>query len=411
MNEVSDSSGFDQKQLQETLIRLAGKELNQVSNLAAIKTNNQLTVVKKSLDDFKEIISSITAVNSDVASIDGNMSTVSSETNYCSEQLTIVSDKMKAVEQQFVFINELSKTINSISDQTNLLALNATIEAARAGVHGKGFSVVASEVKELSQTTKKANVQIQDNLIKISASLEQLSKEVKASIEKMNSSVKVVDQTKIYVSNVNKQTKEFVTKIYASVANFNELDNSSTQLSSQMNELTTIGDTFKFLVELIGMQQNKAKLINPLERLAPLIAESKFKDPNRFGKNSHEYVMQDSDILISSTDARGIITFANENFYRVAEYEKGSLVGRPHNVIRHPDMPKTAFADLWACIKAGSLWQGYVCNKSKSGFPYWVKASVFPCYSNGQIVGYLSIREKPEVEMVEKAKAAYRCLE
>jgi hypothetical protein len=77
-------------------------------------------------------------------------------------------------------------------------------------------------------------------------------------------------------------------------------------------------------------------------------------------------------------------------------------------VIRHPDMPRSAFADLWAVIKSGKLWQGYVANRSKTGRIYWVKANVFPCYERGQIVGYISIRTKPDPTAVRKAIEAYR---
>jgi len=77
-------------------------------------------------------------------------------------------------------------------------------------------------------------------------------------------------------------------------------------------------------------------------------------------------------------------------------------------VIRHPDMPKTAFADLWAVIQAGKTWQGYVKNRSQHGRGYWVKANVFPCFENGKIVGYISIRTKPNRARINQAIEAYR---
>lgn len=144
---------FDQNKLQENLINLAGRELNQVSKEVSHKSNEQLNIVKKSINEFGEIIGEIDLVNKDVNSIYVNMDSVSNKTNDCSGQLNFVSEKMTQLEKQFQFVNELLKTINIISDQTNLLALNATIEAARAGEFGKGFAVVAGEVKELSKTT------------------------------------------------------------------------------------------------------------------------------------------------------------------------------------------------------------------------------------------------------------------
>lgn len=103
-----------------------------------------------------------------------------------------------------------------------------------------------------------------------------------------------------------------------------------------------------------------------------------------------------------------LIHAADEQLSIVAEYQPGELVGKPHNVIRHPDMPKTAFADLWAVIKTGKLWQGYVANHSRTGRRYWVKANVFACFENGKTVGYISIRTKPEPVLVKKAIEAYR---
>lgn len=226
----------------------------------------------------------------------------------------------------------------------------------------------------------------------------------------MNLSLQVVGETKNYVANVNEQTKEFNRKINESLIHFKELDTASEQVSNQMAELKTIGDTFSYLVELIRKQQN-INGINPLERLGPIVASSTFNDPKRFIRKEEEYVLTENDILISSTDINGTITFANDRFYEIAEYPPGSLVGTPHNGIRHPDMPKIAFADLWNVIRQGNLWQGYVCNIGARGRVYWVKATAFPCYQNGKIVGFLSIREKPEAGMIEKAKAAYRLVE
>lgn len=401
---------LDQKELQETLIKLAGEELNHVAKGVSHRTKEQYEVVKRSITEFNEIIHRIDTVNKNVSLISNNMNSVSGQTNESAKQLNVVSDKMVTLENQFQFVNELLKTINSISDQTNLLALNATIEAARAGEFGKGFAVVAGEVKELSKTTKAANVQIQNKLTEISDSIKLLSNEIATSIQAMDKSTEIVYQTKNYVDDVSGQTQDFNKRINQSLTYFKELDVTSQQVANQMTELGTIGDTFTYLVELLKLQ-NTNQVVDALDRLAPAIESSTFSNPHRFTKTEPEYVMTDRDILISSTDTRGIITFANDNFYKVAEYGPGELVGKPHNTIRHPDMPKTAFADLWEVIKSGKLWQGYVCNVSRRGRIYWVKATAFPCYKNGQIVGYLSIREKPELAMVQRAKEAYRRLE
>lgn len=410
MSQDDSIKDFDQQVLQETLIQLAGKELNIVSAEVSHKANDQLEVVKKSISDFNEIIQKIDIVNKDVNTIHNNMNSVFDQTNICFHNLNSVEEKMVKLEQQFQFVNELLKTINMISDQTNLLALNATIEAARAGEYGKGFAVVAGEVKELSKTTKSANAQIQSKLTEIAGSIKMLSEEINVSKKSMDSSLNVVTTTKSYVTNVNENTRSFNNQINISLQHFKELDVASKEVANQMAELSTIGDTFTYLMALIN-KHYKHEGINPLERLTPIVNKNSYNNQNRFRKAETEYVLKETDILISSTDLRGTITFANDRFYEIAGYEPGSLVGKPHNIIRHKDMPKTAFADLWTVIQSGKLWQGYVCNVGKTGRVYWVKATVFPCYKNGHLVGYLSIRQKPEVGVIEKAKEAYRLVE
>jgi len=412
MNEKSTILEFNQSDLRETLINLAGKELGIVSSEVSHSSKDQLLVVKKSIQDFQEITKEIEVVNSEMDEIYRNMDNVSSQTILCSKELETVSLSMTKLEERFLFVNDLLKTINIISDQTNLLALNATIEAARAGEYGKGFAVVAGEVKELSKTTKNANNQIQDKLTEISNSITQLSSEVHGAIEKMNQSLNTVSGTKNNVEKVNSQTKNFSQKIHLSLDHFGELSRTSDKVSNQIGELEVIGDTFNYLIELIKMQQNTDhKKLNPLERLLPLVESSTVNHSKRFTSSEAEYELTEGDILISSTDTLGNITFANEKFYEVAQYPSGSLIGKPHNIIRHPDMPKIAFKDLWSVINAGKLWQGYVCNRGNHGRVYWVKATVFPCYKNGKINGYLSIREKPEIGIIEKAKGAYRLVD
>lgn len=401
---------FNQTTLKDNLVKLAGQELKQVSTEVKNSSKEQFNLVQKSINEFNSIIKNIEIVNKEVSAISGNMFDVSKETNECSGQLNVVADKMRTLEEQFRAVNDLVKTINSISDQTNLLALNATIEAARAGEYGKGFAVVAGEVKELSKTTKISNAKIQQTLSEISGSIVMLSEEIKSSINRMDKSLGLVEKTKNYVGNVTNYTEEFYQQINGSLTNFKTLDKASINVSNRVDELNTIGDTFSYLVELIKMYDRTVSM-NPLERLAPLVENSTVNHSTRFSKYESEYQMDDHDILISSTDLAGVITFANDTFYKVAEYEPGTLTGKSHNIIRHPDMPKTAFADLWATVKAGKLWQGYVCNMGKNKKIYWVKATVFPCYKNNQIVGYLSIREKPEYGIIEKAKAAYRLVD
>jgi len=110
---------------------------------------------------------------------------------------------------------------------------------------------------------------------------------------------------------------------------------------------------------------------------------------------NREVVMKDGDILVSKTDTGGRITFTNQTFVEISGYTNDELVGAPHNMIRHPDMPKEAFANLWETIKAGTPWQGLVKNRAKNGDHYWVRANVTPIIEDGQVNGFISIRTKP----------------
>ena len=125
---------------------------------------------------------------------------------------------------------------------------------------------------------------------------------------------------------------------------------------------------------------------------------------------SRETVLKDDAFLVSETDAKGIITFANEQFCDVAEYNLDELMGQPHNMVRHQDMPKAAFEDLWKTVKSGKVWQGYVKNKTKSGGFYWVFATVYPYKNEAGEQCYMSCRRKPERQKVDEAIQLYKTL-
>jgi aerotaxis receptor len=121
-----------------------------------------------------------------------------------------------------------------------------------------------------------------------------------------------------------------------------------------------------------------------------------------------EIELDDDKPIVSRTDTGGRITFVNQAFIDVSGFDASELVGQPHNVVRHPDMPKEAFADLWSHLKRGLTWQGFVKNRAKNGDHYWVKASVSPTIENGKISGFVSVRSKPSRSDVEAVTAAYR---
>lgn len=111
--------------------------------------------------------------------------------------------------------------------------------------------------------------------------------------------------------------------------------------------------------------------------------------------------------LVSETDVKGIIRFANEDFCKIAEYTLDELLGQPHSMVRHKDMPKKAFKSLWDTVQKGETWTGYVKNATKSGGYYWVFATVYPFESCDGTKGYLSCRKRATPEEIKKAEALY----
>ncbi len=123
-----------------------------------------------------------------------------------------------------------------------------------------------------------------------------------------------------------------------------------------------------------------------------------------------EIPLQEDTIIVSTTDLKGMITSANGAFIEISGFSEAELLGRNHNIVRHPDVPAAAFQDLWDTIKKGHPWTGIVKNRAKSGDHYWVKANVTPIYQNGQVVEYMSVRTKPTAEEVEGAEVLYRAI-
>lgn len=121
-----------------------------------------------------------------------------------------------------------------------------------------------------------------------------------------------------------------------------------------------------------------------------------------------EVIFDKSKQLVSTTDLQGVITYANESFCQVAGYSQKELIGQNHHIVRHPDMPKAAFSDLWEKLQAGESWRGMVKNCCKDGRYYWVDAYVTPLYENGKRVGYQSVRTLPSDELKSRATKVYQ---
>ena len=121
-----------------------------------------------------------------------------------------------------------------------------------------------------------------------------------------------------------------------------------------------------------------------------------------------EWELREDSAIVSKTDTRGIITYVNADFIEASGFTEKELIGQPHNLVRHPDMPEEAFADLWNTLKQGKPWTGIVKNRRKNGDHYWVVANATPIYENGSLAGYMSARSKPSREIIEAHAAAYR---
>jgi aerotaxis receptor len=127
--------------------------------------------------------------------------------------------------------------------------------------------------------------------------------------------------------------------------------------------------------------------------------------------SQREYQFPGNETLLSTTDTSSHIGYANAAFIRTSGYTIDELMGQPHNMVRHPDMPVEAFADMWRSLKEGQSWRALVKNRRKDGDHYWVCANAAPMRRNGQITGYLSVRTKParsEVEAAEKLYARFK---
>ena len=121
-----------------------------------------------------------------------------------------------------------------------------------------------------------------------------------------------------------------------------------------------------------------------------------------------ERKMKDNDFIVSKTDLKGRITYVNKIFMEMAEYTEKELLGKPHSIIRHPDMPRAVFKLLWQMVQNKEEIFAYVVNRTKNGNEYWVYANVTPSFDeNGRLIGYYSVRRKPNDKALDIIKPLY----
>lgn len=122
-----------------------------------------------------------------------------------------------------------------------------------------------------------------------------------------------------------------------------------------------------------------------------------------------ESILPDNRIIVSKTDIKGRIVYGNEILIDISGFQEHELIGKQHNIVRHPDMPRAVFKLLWDTVQAGNEFNGYVKNLCKDGGFYWVFANITPSHNaNGQLVGYYSVRRKANIEALSTIKALYR---
>ena len=124
--------------------------------------------------------------------------------------------------------------------------------------------------------------------------------------------------------------------------------------------------------------------------------------------DAHEFDYPSDATLMSTTDTDSYVTYANAAFLNVSGYSRDELLGQPHNLVRHPDMPREAFADLWATLRKGEAWSALIKNRRANGDYYWVRANVTPIRQSGQVIGYMSVRTRPSRPEVAQAAALYQ---
>lgn len=124
-------------------------------------------------------------------------------------------------------------------------------------------------------------------------------------------------------------------------------------------------------------------------------------------ETSKELKLEKNMMIVSETDIRGIIKYANLDFIKMSEYDKTEILGKPHNILRHPDMPKSAFEDMWTTIQNNKVWNGVVKNKTKYNNYYWVNATVYKSFTPDGTPRYISVRTRATLDEIKKAEIDY----
>lgn len=130
-------------------------------------------------------------------------------------------------------------------------------------------------------------------------------------------------------------------------------------------------------------------------------------EPRKLTVVPKHYILRDGIIMVSRADANGLITHANHPFIITSGYSQTELIGNPHSILRHPDMPRAVFAELWQTVLAGQEWRGLIKNLRKDGGYYWTQTSIQPLFQNGQPHSFTSVRRKVDRDTIKRTEALY----
>jgi len=407
---MSVAEAMLEEKAQYELIQGAGNELNKVIHQVQNYSKTQETTLENILEHLGQISNVGTKMSDGIVRISDYVLSSGQKVGVCAEQLAAVTDRMNEMQSSLSKVIENLKIIDSIAEQTNLLALNASIEAARAGEAGKGFAVVANEIKELSRNTQKIKGEIDKTVVMILSSSKGVGGAATEANRVMQDLKSESQENMKLASESHSECTDMKSILGKAHGQLNSIQTLLADSKIEMGEIAVIGLTFESIIHYlrdIGIFKTKN---DPLKKYEKAASKSKFYDPKRFSGLEEEIPVHPNEIIISITNAKGIIQFANKTFCEKAEYDMGFLEGKPHNVVRHPDMPKAAFEDLWKTIKSKKIWQGFVKNRSRTGKHYWVKATVFPQVVNGEIQGFISVRMNITPEEKRRAIEIYRRL-
>lgn len=143
-------------------------------------------------------------------------------------------------------------------------------------------------------------------------------------------------------------------------------------------------------------------------RLAEAVGPAGWSGPDEFRVVDEEVAYPEGRLIVSRSDPAGTITYVNDAFCEISGYDRAEVLGKPHSILRHPDMPNALFRGLWETLGRREIWHGYVKNRCKDGRYYWVYATIIPNQRGGRVVGYTSVRREPSRARVEEIEAEYR---